>query len=138
MVSFEKSISSAPVWGGGGQRGVVVRNKSRDSPSPQCQWNARNFAIFSFLTILIFDHLKIPTIRCGPCRMIAPHFESMSTEYASNAIFVKVDVDVMEKLAQQCGIRAMPTFQFYKNGEKVDEFSGADIATLKAKVAALV
>lgn len=70
--------------------------------------------------------------------MIAPHFESMSTEYASNAIFVKVDVDAMEKLAQQCGIRAMPTFQFYKNGEKVDEFSGADISTLKAKVSALV
>ncbi len=70
--------------------------------------------------------------------MIAPHFEAMSTEYASNAIFVKVDVDAMEKLAQQCGIRAMPTFQFYKNGEKVDEFSGADIATLKSKVAALV
>ena len=70
--------------------------------------------------------------------MIAPHFEAMSAEYASNAIFVKVDVDAMEKLAQQCGIRAMPTFQFYKNGEKVDEFSGADIATLKSKVAALV
>ena len=70
--------------------------------------------------------------------MIAPHFESMSTEYASNAIFVKVDVDAMEKLSQQCGIRAMPTFQFYKNGEKVDEICGADVATLKAKVAALV
>ncbi len=76
--------------------------------------------------------------RCGPCRMIAPHFESMSAEYASNAIFVKVDVDAMDKLAQKCGIRAMPTFQFYKNGEKVDEFSGADIATLKEKVSALV
>jgi len=75
---------------------------------------------------------------CGPCRMIAPHFESMSAEYASNAIFVKVDVDAMDKLAQKCGIRAMPTFQFYKNGEKVDEFSGADIATLKEKVSALV
>ena len=70
--------------------------------------------------------------------MIAPHFESMSAEYASNAIFVKVDVDAMDKLAQKCGIRAMPTFQFYKNGEKVDEFSGADIATLKEKVSALV
>jgi hypothetical protein len=28
----------------------------------------------------------------------------------------------------------MPTFQFYKNNAKVDEFSGADAAKLKALI----
>jgi len=32
----------------------------------------------------------------------------------------------------------MPTFHFYKGGEKVDEMMGANVAGLKAKVAALV
>jgi len=31
----------------------------------------------------------------------------------------------------------MPTFQFYKKGAKVDEFSGADEMQLKDKVATL-
>mmetsp|Transcript_16688 Transcript_16688/g.30290 ORF Transcript_16688/g.30290 Transcript_16688/m.30290 type:complete len:106 (-) Transcript_16688:188-505(-) len=73
---------------------------------------------------------------CGPCQMVAPHFEKMSEEF-SNAIFVKVDVDAMDKIAQKCGVRAMPTFQFFKNGQKVDELMGADVNALKAKVSAL-
>lgn len=68
--------------------------------------------------------------------MVAPHFEAMSNEY-SNAIFVKVDVDAQDKIAQNCGVRAMPTFQFFKDGAKVDELMGANVAALKAKVSAL-
>jgi len=51
-----------------------------------------------------------------------------------NAIFVKVDVDDASDVAEACGISAMPTFQFYKNGVKVDEFSGADEAKLRSTV----
>lgn len=69
--------------------------------------------------------------------MIAPHFDAMSKEF-SGAIFVKVDVDAQDKIAQRCGVRAMPTFQFYKGGEKADEMCGADVNGLKAKVTALV
>ena len=68
--------------------------------------------------------------------MVAPHFEALSKEY-TNVIFVKVDVDKQDKIAQMCGVRAMPTFQFFKGGQKVDELKGADVATLKSKVAAL-
>jgi thioredoxin 1 len=68
--------------------------------------------------------------------MVAPHFESMA-KGNTNVIFVKVDVDAQEKIAGMCGIRAMPTFQFYKNGEKVDELCGANVAELQRKVAAL-
>eukprot|EP01082_Thalassiosira_pseudonana_P008212 g7358.t1 g7358 contig24:427857-428389(-) len=73
---------------------------------------------------------------CGPCQMIAPHFQAMADENP-NVTFVKVDVDAMDKIAQMCGVRAMPTFQFFKGGEKVDEMCGADVAGLKAKVASL-
>lgn len=73
---------------------------------------------------------------CPPCQMIAPHFEAMSNEF-SNAIFVKVDVDAQSEIAQMCGISAMPTFQFFKDGKKVGELTGADISALKEKVSSL-
>ena len=36
----------------------------------------------------------------------------------------------MPDLAQELGIRAMPTFTFFKDGEKVDEFLGANPKSL--------
>ena len=44
--------------------------------------------------------------------------------------FVKVDVDEADDVAGACGIQAMPTFQFFKGGAKIDEMRGADQAKL--------
>ncbi|KAL7471698.1 hypothetical protein ACHAXS_011996 [Conticribra weissflogii] len=74
---------------------------------------------------------------CGPCQRIAPRFEAFAETYP-NASFVKVDVDAQSDIAQECGIRAMPTFQFYRDGRKVDELTGADVAALEEKIRALV
>lgn len=65
--------------------------------------------------------------------MIGPIFESMAGDYP-DAVFVKVDVDEASDIAEHCGIRAMPTFQFYKGGSLVEEFSGASKDKLKATV----
>ncbi|CAI5981924.1 unnamed protein product [Closterium sp. NIES-64] len=70
---------------------------------------------------------------CGPCKMIAPSFEAFSTEF-SNVVFLKVDVDVAQKVAEQCNVSAMPTFQVYKNKTKVAELIGAS----KEKLYALI
>jgi len=73
---------------------------------------------------------------CPPCQRIAPKFEAMARDFSNLAIFVKVDVDDADtqKIAHKCGIQAMPTFQFYKNGVKVDELQGADEESLRNKV----
>mmetsp|Transcript_6070 Transcript_6070/g.9303 ORF Transcript_6070/g.9303 Transcript_6070/m.9303 type:complete len:106 (+) Transcript_6070:93-410(+) len=70
---------------------------------------------------------------CGPCKFIAPVFEKLADENP-DAEFVKVDVDEAEEIAAACGISAMPTFQFFKGGKKVDEMKGADQKSLEAKV----
>jgi len=62
---------------------------------------------------------------CGPCRMIAPIVEEISTEYEGKAIVGKVDVDNNQELAVKFGIRNIPTVLFFKNGEVVDKHSGA-------------
>jgi len=49
--------------------------------------------------------------------------------------FAKVDVDEADDVAAKCGIRAMPTFQFFRNGEKIEEMMGADQNKLVALVA---
>ena len=67
---------------------------------------------------------------CGPCKMIAPFFEELAAKYPG-VVFVKVDVDDLDDLAADCGISAMPTFQVYSNGVKVQELTGADKGKLE-------
>jgi thioredoxin 1 len=54
-----------------------------------------------------------------------------------DVIFAECDVDEADDVAAQCGIKAMPTFHFYKNGNKIDEVMGADQAKIKDLVAQL-
>jgi len=65
--------------------------------------------------------------------MIAPVFQQLSETY-TDVTFVKIDVDEMDSLSQQCGISAMPTFQFYKGGTKIDEMRGANKDLLEASI----
>uniref|UniRef100_A0A3Q0RYL9 Thioredoxin domain-containing protein n=1 Tax=Amphilophus citrinellus TaxID=61819 RepID=A0A3Q0RYL9_AMPCI len=66
---------------------------------------------------------------CGPCKQIAPKYLMAEDPANSNVIFLKVDVDEAEDVSSFCKISCMPTFQFYKNGAKVHEFSGANEST---------
>ncbi|XP_029310299.1 thioredoxin-like [Cottoperca gobio] len=75
---------------------------------------------------------------CGPCKQISPEFHKQSTTAENvNVVFLKVDVDDAEDVSAECNINCMPTFHFYKNGEKVDEFSGANKDTLLEKLISL-
>jgi thioredoxin 1 len=62
--------------------------------------------------------------------MIAPKVVQFSEKY-KNANYLKVDVDELPEIAQEYGIRAMPTFLIFKNGEQVDELVGANPGKLE-------
>ncbi|KAG7669069.1 hypothetical protein KSW81_004078 [Nannochloris sp. 'desiccata'] len=70
---------------------------------------------------------------CGPCRMISPEFEKLSTEF-TGIVFLKIDVDEVEAVAAACGISAMPTFQVFKDSAKVDELVGASKDRLRTLI----
>ncbi|KAK6729342.1 hypothetical protein RB195_006411 [Necator americanus] len=70
---------------------------------------------------------------CGPCKMIAPVFESLSNKYMS-MVFLKVDVDKCEETAAQNGVSAMPTFIVFMNGKKVDSLRGANTNGLETMI----
>ncbi|XP_052417567.1 thioredoxin-like [Carassius gibelio] len=72
---------------------------------------------------------------CGPCQMIGPIFKAESEKPEnSNVVFLKVDVDDAQDVSAFCDIKSMPTFQFYKNGKKIDEFSGSNKDKLLKKI----
>lgn len=54
---------------------------------------------------------------CGPCKALAPVLDEVATEMGENAKVVKVNVDQAGELAQQYGIRGIPTLIFFKSGE---------------------
>jgi len=74
---------------------------------------------------------------CGPCKVISPQVEKYSDEFA-DAHFIKIDVDELPDLAQELGIRAMPTFIIFKNGEKVGEVVGANPPAIKNAIVSAV
>jgi len=76
---------------------------------------------------------KVPLLRCGPCKMIAPQIESMDKEM-DDVVFLKVDVDEAEDVAQEYNITAMPTFVFLKDSKKIDDLMGANSDKLKALI----
>jgi len=61
---------------------------------------------------------------CGPCRMVAPVLDELSTELKDVKI-MKLNVDFNQKTAQELGIQSIPTLLLYKNGELVDKAIGA-------------
>jgi len=85
---------------------------------------------------------------CGPCRMIGPVFEKLAEKQKSDGKniagteelikFCKVDADDNEEIKKQAEIKCFPTFQFYKDGEKVETLEGADEDELKTKIGKLV
>ena len=72
---------------------------------------------------------------CGPCRMVAPIMDQLTTEYADKALIVKVDVDANQKYAAEYGVRNIPTVLVFKNGEVVEKQVGvAPKATYAQKI----
>ncbi|KAL2161038.1 hypothetical protein VTH06DRAFT_8751 [Thermothelomyces fergusii] len=73
---------------------------------------------------------------CGPCKMIAPTFESLASKHAkpNRIAFVKVDVDGQPEVAQEYGVRAMPTFLVLRGGSVINTVRGANPPALAAAV----
>ena len=46
---------------------------------------------------------------CGPCRMIGPIIEELSTEYEGKAVVGKVNVDHNPGISMKYGVRSIPT-----------------------------
>jgi thioredoxin 1 len=62
---------------------------------------------------------------CGPCKMVAPILEELSTEYDGKINIYKVDTEAEQELAAAFGIRSIPSLLFCPKDGKPQMAQGA-------------
>jgi thioredoxin 2 len=68
---------------------------------------------------------------CGPCRMMAPHFERAASEIEPAARLAKLNTEAAPQIAARYAIRGIPTLAIFRNGQEIARQSGAmDYGTL--------
>ena len=74
---------------------------------------------------------------CGPCRMLTPVIEELSTEMTTAGIY-KVNVDEAQDIAVKFNVATIPTMIFFKGGKLADIHVGIlSKDAIKAKLKAL-
>jgi thioredoxin 1 len=61
---------------------------------------------------------------CGPCRMLSPIIEELSTEYEGRVLFAKVNTDENPATPGQFGIMSIPSLLLFKDGKLLDRAVG--------------
>jgi len=62
---------------------------------------------------------------CGPCKAIGPVIEELADEYVGKVQITKMNVDDNPTIPGKYSIRAIPTLMLFKDGEIVDQVTGA-------------
>lgn len=68
---------------------------------------------------------------CGPCKAIDGYYHEMNQAFGQYYQFASLNTDLNPKLTAHFGIQGIPHFMLIKNGQIVDQFSGANKTKLK-------
>jgi putative thioredoxin len=66
---------------------------------------------------------------CEPCKVLMPMLEKIANEYQGAFLLAKVNADEQQMIAQQFGVRSLPTVMVIQGGQPVDGFAGAQPET---------
>jgi thioredoxin 2 len=61
---------------------------------------------------------------CGPCHMLAPTIDQLSSEMAGRVKVAKLNIDENPATANRFGVRSIPTLLVLKGGKEVDRLVG--------------
>jgi thioredoxin 1 len=72
---------------------------------------------------------------CGPCKQTAPEYSLVAAKYSKPGVcaVVKYNLDKMDP-SEKNRIHGIPVFQFFVNGQQIDEIVGADIPRVEEKL----
>ena len=61
---------------------------------------------------------------CGPCQMLTPVMEELSTELEGKVKIVKVNVDEQQDLSSEYNVSSIPTVILFNKGQIIDTLIG--------------
>ena len=61
---------------------------------------------------------------CGPCKILEPVYEKVSKDYSYEMDFVKLNVDENPELADEYGVRSIPSVIIFSNSQPIAQISG--------------
>jgi thioredoxin 2 len=62
---------------------------------------------------------------CGPCRMVSPELEKLARERSGTLVVAKLNTEELPEVAGRFGIRSIPTFVLFREGQEAARTSGA-------------
>jgi len=62
---------------------------------------------------------------CQPCRALMPVLAKLAEEYQGGFLLAKLNTEEQQEIAAHFGIRSIPTVKLFREGQPVDEFTGA-------------
>lgn len=60
---------------------------------------------------------------CGPCMAMYDDYEDAALPFGLTVRFLKINADKQQKIAQQYGVRALPTIIAFKKGVEISRVS---------------
>jgi thioredoxin 1 len=83
--------------------------------------NEENYDKFVESGIVLVD---IKTNWCGPCKVLSPIIDEISSDYQGRITVGKLDADGARDIITKLGVRNIPTLLLYKDGEVVERNVG--------------
>lgn len=62
---------------------------------------------------------------CGPCKAMSPLIDELATTLGDKAKIVKINIDENPNAPTKYGVRGIPTFMVFKDGQVVDTKVGS-------------
>ncbi len=69
--------------------------------------------------------IDFSAVWCGPCKMLKPVLDKISTDYAAKGVkIITIDVDGSKALSNELRVNEIPLLLFYKDGKQVEQMIG--------------
>ena len=89
----------------------------------------------NFMAVVVEGSVERPVLLdfwadwCEPCKTLMPILEKLAIEYDGAFVLAKLDTEAHPGIAQQVGIRSLPTVMLFSGGQPIGQFTGAQPET---------